>query len=322
MEGHNGPQRYRFCSSWQWPEFTRDSGVRLNCGSEDAENVMNDQGGNIDRAMPYEAFADLHNHVIPGVDDGSRSLEESVEALEEFAAAGVRYLVATPHLYLQALDGEAMLAQRLDQLEGAFQQMAEAVPEGLNVPELKFGQEVYAPEGSSIRRVVEDPRVGLGGTDFMLVEFGFELQGDPDEVIETVHAAGRKIVVAHPERYFFPNDIDPMATMRRWRDAGALLQVNLGSLDEADSAYGSEAERLGWQLIEEGLAHLVSSDHHCRSRPQILHQEIHAAISVRGGAEQADLLLRENPLRIFQGVDPLPVPGLYETTAAAARAGR
>lgn len=283
---------------------------------------MNDMGNETDRVMPLEGFADLHNHVIPGVDDGSRSVEESVEALDEFAQGGVHYLIATPHLYLQLLDRDEALAQRLDQLEDAFQEMAGAIPSGAAVPELRFGQEVYAQDGATIRRVVEDPRVGLGGTDFMLVEFGFHLRGDPEEVIAAVQATGRKIIIAHPERYLFPNDIDPMATMRRWRDAGALLQVNLGSLDEAESAYGSEAERLGWQLIEEGLVHLVSSDHHCRSRPQILHREIHAAISGRGGEEQADLLLRENPRRVFQGDDPLPVPGLYETVASGERVGR
>lgn len=255
-------------------------------------------------------FADLHNHVVPGVDDGSRSLDESHRSLRAFRDEGIRTLIATPHLYLQFLDGPRELAGRLEQLRRAYDQLADSIRGADSMPSLYYGQEICAHGPDSARRVVDEPGVGLGNTPFMLIEFGFELEGDPEAVIQTVREAGREIVVAHPERYRFPAGDDPIARMRGWRDAGAYLQVNLGSLYDRESAYGGDAERLGWELLDEGLAHIVSSDHHCDSRPQILHRTIHRAIQQRGGLMQADLLLAENPRRIIEGLAPLEVPGL------------
>lgn len=255
-------------------------------------------------------IADLHNHVIPGVDDGSRSMEESLESLRDFHEEGVARLAVTPHLYLQHLDAPGELNARMRGLRDAFAQLEEQAARTGLAPELHFAQEICAYDGRYMSRVVDDPEIGIGGTDYMLVEFGFHLEGDPDEVIDAVHAAGRRIVIAHPERYNHPPGEDPLETLRRWRDAGALLQVNLGSLFDSGSAYGRHAAELGWSLLDEGLAHLLSSDHHCRSRPQIIHQAVHAMISERGGVTQADLLLRENPNRILDGLAPLPVEGL------------
>lgn len=268
---------------------------------------MDDMMRRTERTMD---FADLHNHVIPGVDDGSRSMTESIESLHQFAEEGVRRLAVTPHLYLQHLDAPGELRARMRELRDAYERLtAAAADEGVET-EIRFAQEVCAHDGRYVARVVDDPEVGIGGTEFMLVEFGFHLEGDPDEVIETVHAAGRRIVVAHPERYYYPPGDDPVETMRRWHDAGAVLQINLGSLHDGGSAYGSDAEALGWRMLDEGLAHLLSSDHHCRSRPQIVHRGVHAMIAERAGAAQADRLLRENPNRILDGLAPLPVEGL------------
>ena len=255
-------------------------------------------------------IADLHNHVIPGVDDGSRSMEESLESLRHFREEGVGRLALTPHLYLQHLDAPGELKHRMQELRDAFRWLEERAAAAGPVPELRFAQEICAYDGRYMSLVVDDPEIGIGGTDFMLVEFGFHLEGDPEEVIDTVHAAGRRIVVAHPERYIHPAGDDPLATMRRWRDAGAILQINLGSLYDGGSAYGRHAAELGWSMLDEGLAHLLSSDHHCRSRPQIVHRAVHAMIAERGGVAQADLLLRTNPNRILDGLAPLPVEGL------------
>jgi protein-tyrosine phosphatase len=255
-------------------------------------------------------FADLHNHVVPEVDDGSRSMEESVEALRDFQREGVRALAATPHLYLQFLPGVRELDGRIRQLREAFERLRQAAGAGGDTPALHRGAEICAHDAAAARRIVDHAEVGIGDTRFLLIEFGFELEGDPDAVIRTVRDAGREIIVAHPERYRFPQGTDALATMRRWRDAGAFLQINVGSLHAAASAYGSEAEQLGWQLLDEGVAHLISSDHHCRARPQILHRAVHEAIRARGGGAQADLLLGENPMRVLQGLAPLEVGAL------------
>lgn len=257
------------------------------------------------------SYTDLHNHVVPGVDDGSRSVEESLESLRSFRQAGVDRIVATPHLYVQHLDGARELTRTLQFLRREFDFLA-ATAAGVDgaVPEMRFGQEICAPNAWDIRRVVDEAELGLGSSAFLLVEFGFELRGDPEAVIEAVHEAGREIVIAHPERYRYPDGPDPVERMRRWVEAGAYLQVNLGSLRAGEGAYGAAVARLGWRLIDEGLAHLLASDHHCRARPQIVHREIHEALLARGGVEQAKLLLEENPRRIFAGEAPLPVEAL------------
>lgn len=273
-------------------------------------------GSSTDAALGDLSYTDLHNHVIPGVDDGSDSMEESLEALREFRSERVDRVVTTPHLYLQFLDGARELSNQMRFLREAFDELVASLPRAGEVPELQFGQEVCAIDGESVRRVVDDAEVSLAGGPFMLVEFGFELPGDPDAVIRTVREAGREIVVAHPERYRYADGVDPLEVMRRWVHAGAYLQVNLGSLQEGEGRYGSGVARLGWQMIGEGLAHLLSSDHHCRSRPQILHQEIHRLLVQQGGAVQAGLLLGENPRRILEGRTPRDVQGLVQRLGA------
>lgn len=269
-----------------------------------------------DAGLADLSYTDLHNHVIPGVDDGSDSLAESLEALREFRSEHVHRVVATPHLYLQFLDGRRELSNQMRFLREAFDELVASLPGAGEMPGLWFGQEVCAVDGASVRRVVDDAEVSLAGGPFMLVEFGFELPGDPDAVIRTVREAGREIVVAHPERYRYAAGVDPLEVMRRWVDAGAYLQVNLGSLQEGEGRYGSGVARLGWQMIGEGLAHLLSSDHHCRSRPQILHREIHRILVQRGGAAQAALLLSENPRRILEGRTPRDVQALVQRVGA------
>lgn len=260
-------------------------------------------------------FADLHNHTVPGVDDGSRSLGETLAAMRAFAGQGVTGVTVTPHLLLPELAGQAALMRRLDELRSSFDRMQSCWLMHRSPPQLFFGQEVWAADAASVQRVAANPDVGLAGTRFMLIEFGFDLRQDPLPVIETVRAAGREILIAHPERYRFPTLRAGRDAICRWRDAGAFLQVNLGSLVDWYGPENEMAARLSWQLIEDGLVHVLASDHHCENRPQIIHRSVFELLERRGAAGVARRLLSENPWRILADTTPLEASTLEAVAA-------
>src|SRR4051812_40688645 len=138
-------------------------------------------------------FVDLHNHLVPGVDDGAATVAEALDALRSLHAEGVRTLVATPHLLLPHLATDGAIGRALDTQRRAFDRLAEAATLEHDLPALGLGQEIWAPDAASIRRVAARTDIGLGGSRTMLVEFGFELRGTHVEVIEAALMAGRGI---------------------------------------------------------------------------------------------------------------------------------
>ena len=200
-------------------------------------------------AHPLPPFVDLHNHLVPGVDDGAASVAESLDALRTLYAEGVRTLVATPHLLLPHLATDSAIGRTLDTQRRAFDRLAEAAALESDLPALGLGQEIWAPDAATIRRVVCRTDVGLGGSRTMLVEFGFELRGTHAEVVQAAIDAGRGIVIAHPERYHYPTGLTPLDVMHRWREMGALLQVNAGSFNGHYRDHRPESGPLAWRPV-------------------------------------------------------------------------
>ena len=249
-------------------------------------------------------FVDLHNHLVPGVDDGAATMAESLDALRTLYAEGVRTLVATPHLLLARLATDAAVRRELDLQRRAFEGLAEAVARERDLPVIGLGQEIWAPDAATIRRVVRRADVGLDGSRALLVEFGFELVGTHDDVVREAVAGGRQIVIAHPERYHYPRGRDPLEVMRRWRDLGALLQVNAGSFTGHYRDHRPESEALSWAMAAEGMVDIVGTDHHGPRRVGVSPLEAFEALCARGEqalaeramVDQPGALLRDEPL--------------------------
>lgn len=245
--------------------------------------------------MEPPLFTDLHSHLVPGVDDGSTSVEESLGSLAALRAEGVGALVTTPHLLLPRLATDADLARELALHRAAFHDLVEAVRGRDDLPAIGLGQEIWAPDLYQIRRVIERADVGLGGGHYLLVEFGFDLQGTHEEVVRAVLAGGRGIVVAHPERYRYLPDVEPLEQMRRWRELGALMQVNAGSFNGYYAHSNPGAQHLAWAMVERGLVDLVSTDHHGTRRPGVSLLEAFEALAGRGERELAERVLARAP---------------------------
>ena len=231
---------------------------------------------------------DIHSHLLPGVDDGSPSVEVSVPVLERFAAQGVELIVLTPHLnasQVASAPWESHMA-RLATLRAA----APAVPE------LVLGWEIMLDQP---RVDLRDPRLGLGGSKCVLVEFPRNaVPAQAAEELFRISVSGVVPVLAHPERYWgcTPEKV------REWRGAGAVIQM-----DTAGLLGSGDVSRISRELLEEGLVDLFASDNHGDSRSLGTARTWLTEVAT---PEHAALLTRTNARRLLDGQPMLPVPPL------------
>jgi protein-tyrosine phosphatase len=233
---------------------------------------------------------DLHTHVLPGVDDGCRTLAQSVELVGVAAAAGVSALAATPHVSSD-YPTDAATMERL------VRAVREAVAAAAISVEILPGGELDLV--SLDRPADELRRFGLGGNpQLLLVEVPYA--GWPlalEERLFRLQAAGFRPVLAHPERN---PEVQARPELLEGPVArGVLTQVTAASLD---GRLGQRARRAGVELVERGLAHLVASDAH---GPEVRAAGLDGAVRALGGGDLARWLTEAVPAALLAG-EPLP----------------
>lgn len=244
---------------------------------------------------------DFHSHLVPGVDDGAADLPESRSALRAMRDQGVTAIVTTPHLRGSLTLQPEALAARMAELDSGWARLRNAARREFTRMRVERGVEMMldTPDPDC-----SDPRLRLGGTRFVLVEFPyFMIPPRSPEALSNLIRRGATPVVAHPERY--GGVLEQLKTVEEWRGAGAWLQVNSGSLL---GAYGETARRAALELLRLGWVDFLSSDYHARGEPPI--EACRAALLEMGGEEQVELLTRVNPRRLLDDSDPAPVPPL------------
>lgn len=231
---------------------------------------------------------DVHSHLLPGVDDGSKSIESSVRVLEQFAEQGVELVVCTPHL-----NASQAASAPYDQHSALLNELRAAAPTAVA---LRLGWEIMldAP-GVDLTA----PELTLGGSRAVLVEFtrGGLPRGATAELRRIVHA-GRIPVLAHPERYFGCT----LQMVREWRAIGTVIQTDASVL-MSRGVPGQFAR----SMLEHGLIDLLASDNHGDDRTLATAR---TWLLSRGAREQVDLLVSGNASRILENEDPVPVPPL------------
>jgi tyrosine-protein phosphatase YwqE len=247
------------------------------------------------------SLVDIHSHLVPGVDDGARDIEAVLASIERFTRLSVRRIVTTPHIAGSLTLTPKRLEERLSTVSAAWQRALDAI--GEHYPEVEFrrGHEVLLDHPDVD---FSDPRMRLAGTSFVLVEWPrLQLPPGTVRVLERIRKKGYRPIVAHPERYVgMAQSIDVIA---RWRDAGAYLQVNHGSLV---GRYGAGPQSLADRILRRGWADYLSSDFHGHPRLKIHLDEAAAALEEVGGDEIVTYLCRINPGRVLSDEEPLPVP--------------
>ena len=190
---------------------------------------------------------DIHSHILPGIDDGSKSLEMTLEMLQKSARQGVTTIFATPHFYATRNNPEKFYQDRRE----AYRLLSQ-LPEGL--PKVLLGAEVTYFEGMSHSRELVDMR--LGDSDLLLVEMPTSPWTERmiDEVVDISGGLGLRPVLAHIDRYMNRKQLLPY--LAYLLEEGVLLQASA-------EAFGHFTQRgLLLKLVKNGLLDFLGSDAH------------------------------------------------------------
>lgn len=220
-------------------------------------------------------FVDVHSHVVPSGDDGADSAAEGLDLCRGAAEHGTGVLFATPHVWPHL----PLTPEREREVRAAHAAMArEASASGLG---LRLGFELTP----SPQLLEEDPgRYRLGDLPAVLMELPFAGPlGLAERVATEIEAAGLTPILGHPERAGRVQERPDV--LRGYVERGWILQLNATSLT---GRHGPEPERLAWRLLHEGLAGIVASDGHRRTRPPQLDAAYRVVRAALG--EEADAL--------------------------------
>lgn len=202
--------------------------------------------------------ADMHSHFLPGIDDGAKTIEDSLYLLRSMSEMGYTTIVTTPHVMIDYYPNtKQTILSALARVQDAI------LSEGLNI-KLRAAAEYYIDE-HFIKLIDTEPLLTVRGKE-VLVEFSM-LYEPPmlSEVIFKLQSAGYKPIIAHPERYlFFHRDL---RRYRELRDRGCLLQMNMLSLT---GYYGQNIKKVADELLSKGLYDYCGSDMHHERHAQNL----------------------------------------------------
>ncbi|MFI5245200.1 MAG: tyrosine-protein phosphatase [Gemmatimonadales bacterium] len=252
----------------------------------------------------HAVITDFHNHLVPGVDDGAREPADSMAGLERYRAEGVTQIITTPHFEGSLTRDRARFEARLAELDAGWELLRAVVAADGE----RAGSALRVERGVEVMLDMPDPdltdeRLRLAGGPFVLVEYPM-LRVPPvnaEYALVELKARGWTPVIAHPERY---RNLDPtLAELARFREAGAFLAMNAGSLF---GNYGKIAAGHARRMLQAGEADYVASDYHARGEPGL--QKFVQALGDAGFSEQAELLATINPGRLLAGEPPLRVP--------------
>lgn len=202
--------------------------------------------------IEIQNFIDIHTHILPGLDDGPKSLQESIALARCYERAGVKRVIATPHF----IPGTAW-APTKEKVRRSVQTLQEKLNEEGIVLKIESGMEV-AYHGKMADRIKAGDLLPLGNSGYYLVEPAFH--GEQGSFLTTVSLLLQqsiKIIIAHPERIIRFQEQPEL--IEKVVKEGALLQINAGSLL---GEFGQKSKAMADLLVEHQLFHFFASDAH------------------------------------------------------------
>lgn len=237
-------------------------------------------------------MVDIHSHILPSLDDGSRSLEESLRMARQAVSTGIRHMAATSH--------GNFYDYTLEDYWTVFRKTQEAFTTEQIPLKLYPGMEIFLDEDAFFL-LEKKELLSLNSTDYLLVEFDFEEL--PEKVADRIGRLkknGWRVVLAHPERYRFIQREPDLAY--DLADRGCLLQVNGGSLL---GDFGRTCERMALRFLEDGIVGAIASDTHDAEYRTPSAERVCRFLESFYEPAAVKLWMSENPSRILKGMPTL-----------------
>ena len=196
-------------------------------------------------------MVDIHAHIIPFVDDGARTIDDSIAMIEHEIAIGVDTIIATPHHIFGRYE------KSIEEIKKNYQLLVEEVKKrNLNI-NILLGQEIYYSSREDILSLLKEKKLlTLDNTNKVLIEFSFTKEPeDLTEIIYNLSVNGYEVIVAHVERYEWMN-IDKVIELK---SEGALIQVNSDAIIGVTSL---KEKRFVRKLLKNKLVNYIASDTH------------------------------------------------------------
>jgi len=234
---------------------------------------------------------DIHSHILPGVDDGSKNMEETLGIVRQLYEVGFKTIIATPHV----LEGRTYLSPT-DILAATEQVRESVVGAGIPVDILPGAENYIFPDMAKWFLAGKLQTLGNAGK-YLLLEFPMlETPHYVDQVFFDLQVAGVTPVLAHPERY---RDLyDRPERLVDWANKGILFQLDLRSLS---GRYGPQAKRQAEVMLQSDLIHFVGSDAHSVARSEAAYLEELESVKGIVGEERFREVVLGNPRSVING---------------------
>lgn len=206
-----------------------------------------------------EGFIDIHNHILPGIDDGAKTVEESIALIKAFSEFGVKHFIATPHIMHNYYPNDA------ESINNALHELKNGLVKN-NINDASIVAAAEHMIDSNFEDILKDNKVMPLAKNYLLVEMSY-LQPSINFHVAIQKIASERFfpILAHPERYVYLKNNS--SKYQKYKEQGLLFQLNLLSLGDY---YGKEVQRKAMKLIENGLIEFLASDVHNLAQIQSL----------------------------------------------------
>ncbi len=231
---------------------------------------------------------DIHNHLLYGIDDGSKSIEESIDVLKDLEQAGYTDIILTPHY----ITDSRYDSSRTNNLERLNILKEEVKRNNINI-NLYLGNEIFIDD--NIYGLLKDNIISsLNDTDYLLIEL--PLSGEFSgylEIFKYLISKGYNVILAHPERYIsFQDDFNKIYELE---NIGVYFQSNIDSLV---GKYGPKAEEMIIRLLKENKLSFLATDIHSKKHDYNL-WKVAKSRALRYVTENVyNVLVNENPSQL------------------------